>query len=237
MQNAQQNVHAERSAGWSVLCYVAVLVVATFITSPLAPPTNDPARLMLLLEGHRSTLLLGAWLSFPAAAFFLWFLVGFRDYLRGGTGRQEGLATLVLIAGVVMTTFELLAAALESLVAYVPPDVFQAGGFAAVYAAFLFIQVGLGYAPASIFCFAAGHSMRRHQTAPVWLAWLGYLAGVGTAIASLSIFYYTDPTMSPTGAGPGALGALPSAIFLIATGIVLVRTPSQPGSVDTSRAG
>ena len=229
-----QNVHAERSAGWSVLCYVAVLIVATFVTSPLAPPTNDPARLMLLLEGHRSTLLLGAWLTFPALAFFLWFLVGFQGYLRGGTGRQEGLATLALIAGVVMATLQLIAAALESLVAYVPPDVFQAGGFAGIYAAFLFVQVGLGYVPASIFFFAAGHSMRRHHSAPTWLAWLGYLAAVGSAIATLSIFY-TDPIMSPNAAGPGALGALPAAIFLIATGVVLVRTPDRP--VDTNPNG
>ena len=28
-----ENVHAERSAGWSVLCYVAVLVIATILNS------------------------------------------------------------------------------------------------------------------------------------------------------------------------------------------------------------
>ena len=218
-----QNVHAERSAGWSALCYVAVLVVATFTTSPLAPPTNDPAHLAMLIEGNRHNLLVASWLSFPATAFFLWFVVGLRGYLRGGPGRQEGLPTLMLGAGIVMAASALLAASLESMIAYVPPDLFQTGGFSAVYAAFLFIQEGLGYAPASIFFFAAAHSMRRHHSAPSWLAWLGYLAGVGTAIATLSIFY-NDPTMGPTGAGPGIIGALPSAVWVIATGIVLIRT-------------
>lgn len=225
-----ENVHAERSAGWSVLCYVAVLIVATFITSPLAPPANDPARLALLIDANRQNLLLASWLVFPASAFFLWFLVGLQAYLRRGTGQPEGLGTLALIAGVVMTTMAILSAALEAMLAYVPPEAFQAGGFAGVYSAFLFVRVGLGYAPASIFFFAAAHSMRRHRSAPQWLAWLGYLAGVGTAFATLSIFY-TDPTMSPTGPGPGVLGALPSALWLIATGIVFIRLrpPAREG--------
>lgn len=235
-----ENVHAERSAGWSVLCYVAVLVIATFITSPLAPPANDPARLALLIDANRHNLLLAAWLSFPASAFFLWFLVGLRGYLRRGTGQPEGLATLAVLAGVVMMTMAILAAALESMLAYVPPEAFQAGGFAGVYSAFLFIQDGLGYAPASIFFFAAAHSMRRHHSAPQWLAWLGYLAAVGTAFATLSIFY-TDPTMSPTGPGPGVIGALPSAVWLIATGIVLVRirvpNPETPPPDEAHPAG
>jgi hypothetical protein len=225
-----ENAHAIRSAGWSVLCYVAVLVVATIVTSPLAPPTNDPSHLALLIEGNRHNLLLAAWLSFPAIAFFLWFVVGLRSFLRGGSGVPEGLPTLALAAGIIMACTQLLAAALESTIAYVSPEVFLSSGFAAIYAAFLFVQVGLGYAPASIFFFAAAHSMRRHLSAPGWLAWLGYLAAVGTAIATLAIFY-DDPTMAPTGPGPGALGAIPAALWLVATGVFLIRTPKPPAEV------
>ena len=221
------NAHALRSAGWSALCYVAVLLVATIVTSPLAPPENDPSHLALLIEGNRHNLLLAAWLSFPAIGFFLWFVVGLRSFLRVGAGVTEGLPTLVLAAGIVMATMELLAAALESTIAYVPAQVFLSSGLAAVYAAFLFVQVGLGYAPASLFFFAAAHSMRRHHSAPGWLAWLGYLAAVGTAIATLSIFY-DDPTMAPTGPGPGALGAIPAALWLVATAVFLIRTPKPP---------
>src|SRR5579863_1138205 len=137
-----KNVHAERSAGWSALCYVGVLIVATLITSPLAPPTNDPAHLALLIEANRHNLLVAAWLSFPASAFFLWFIVGLRGYLRAGTGRPEGLPTFALVAGVVMITMALLAATLESMLAYIPPELFQSGGYTALYAAFLFIQEG-----------------------------------------------------------------------------------------------
>ena len=218
-----ENVPAERSAGWSVLCYVAALLVASLLTNPLPPPTLTPSDLAILVDAHRLVILWGAWLTFPASAFFLWFLVGLRSYLRRGTGRQEGLATLAMIAGVVMVAESLFAASLETAVGYTSPDVFQTNGLAAIYSAFIFIQGGLGYAPVSVFLFAAAHSMRRHATAPQWLAVLGYVAAIGTGIATLSIFFDSS-FMSPTGTGPGVFGALTSAVWLIATGIVLLRT-------------
>lgn len=218
-----ENVHAERSAGWSVLCYVAVLVVASLLTSPMPSVTLMPPDLAMLVDAHRLVILWGAWLTFPAAAFFLWFLVGLRSYLNRGRGRQEGLPTFAMIAGVIVVAESLFAASLETAVGYTSPDVFQANGLAAIYSAFTFVQGGLGYAPVSIFLFAAAHSMRRHETAPGWLATLGYIASAGSAIATLSIFY-NSPFMSPTGTGPGVLGALPTAIWLIATGVVLLRT-------------
>lgn len=218
-----ENVHAERSAGWSAICYVAVLLLASLLTSPMPAPSTAPSDLSLLIDAHRQVILWAAWLTFPASAFFLWFLVGLRGYLRCAPGRQEGLPTFATVAGVVMVTQSLLAASLETAVGYASPDVFQANGFAALFGAFLFLQGGLGYAPVAIFLFAAAHSMRRHESAPPWLAWLGYLAALGCGIATLSIFY-TSPFMSPNGMGPGLFGALPSAVWLVATGVVLVRT-------------
>ncbi|MEO6835850.1 MAG: DUF4386 family protein [Candidatus Tumulicola sp.] len=223
-----ENIHAERSAGWSVLCYVGVLIVASLLTSPLPSVTMGPADLALLFDAHRNVVLASAWLTFPAAGFFLWFLVGLRSYLSRGSGRPEGLPTFALVAGVVMVAASLFSAALLTAVGYAPPDAFQSDGLAGVYAAFLFTQGGLGYAPVAIFLFAAAHSMRRHDSAPRWLAWLGYVAAAGAAIATLSIFF-TDPFMSPNGYGPGLFGALPSAVWLIATGIVLVRTNEPTG--------
>ena len=125
-----------------------------------------------------------------------------------------------------MVAESLFAASLETAVGYTSPDVFQANGFAALYGAFMFVQGGLGYAPVSIFLFAAAHSMRRHHSAPPWLAWLGYAASLGAAIATLSMFF-SGPIMSPSGTGPGILGALPSAVWLVATGVVLVRTKER----------
>src|SRR5581483_5232836 len=98
-----ENVHAERSAGWSVLCYVGVLIVATLLNGGMPSTHIKASDIALALDSHRFSLLLGAWLAFPADAFFLWFLVGFRSYLsHAREGRQEGLPTLAMIAGVVM---------------------------------------------------------------------------------------------------------------------------------------
>jgi hypothetical protein len=223
-----ENVSAERSAGWSVLCYVAVLLLATFLNNGMPSVNSRPVDIALAIDSHRFGLLLGAWLTFPAAALFLWFLVGLRSYLSNAPGRQEGLPTFALIAGVVMIATSVWASTVLTAALYAEPDVFKARGLAGVYDAFIFTQGGLGYAPVAIFLFAAAHSMRRHERAPVWLAWLGYLAALGAGIATLSIFF-TDLFMAPGQPGPGLFGALPAAIWLIATGIVLI-SQSKRGS-------
>ena len=216
-----ENVSAERSAGWSALSYVAVLLIATWLTYPMPSIGLRPVPTALLIDSHRFALLLSAWLTFPAAAFFLWFLVGLRSYLINAPGRQEGLPTFALVAGVVMIAGSLLSAAMLTAAAYPAPDIFKADGMVGIYTAFVFTQGGLGYAPVSIFLFAAAHSMRRHERAPAWLAWLGYLAAFGAAIATLSIFS-NDAFMAPGQAGPGLFGAIPAGIWLIAAGIVLI---------------
>jgi hypothetical protein len=227
-----ENVHAERSAGWSVLCYVAILIVATLLTNGMPSLADRPPQAALAIDTHRFTLTCAAWLSFPAAAFFLWFLVGLRSYLSNAPGRQEGLATFALIAGVVTVTMSLLAAALLTAVAYPSPDLYRVYGITGVFDAFFFTQGGLGYAPVAIFIFASAHSMRRHDRAPAWLAWLGYLAAFGAAIATLSIFV-EDSVMAPAQFGPQYFGALPSAVWLVATGLVLILQKSR-GSAGSS---
>jgi hypothetical protein len=226
-----ENVYAERSAGWSVLCYVAVVLVAMLLASPLPSPSLRAVDTALLIDSHRFGLALSAWLAFPASAFFLWFLVGLRSYLRYAPGRQEGLPTFALVAGVVMVASSLFAAALLTAAVSVPVDAFSSGRFVSIYDAFVFTQSGLGYAPAAIFLFAAAHSMRRHQSAPGWLALLGYVAAFGASIATLSVFF-SDSMMAPGEQGPAFFGAVPTAIWLIATGLVLVQ--SKRGSPPSS---
>jgi hypothetical protein len=221
-----ENVHAERSAGWSVLCYVAVLVIATFFNSGMPGIDVKPSDAALAFDQHRFTLLCGAWLTFPAVAFLLWFLVGLRGYLTAAPGRPEGLPTFALIAGVVMAASSLWAACLQIAAVYFPPDTFTANGLAGIFDAFVFVQGGLGYAPVAIFLFAAAHSMRRHESAPKWF---------GATLATLSIFFsYGD--MAPGGPGPGIVGALPAAAWLIATGIVLIQNKRGSAGTSTSAA-
>jgi hypothetical protein len=230
-----ENVSAERSAGWSVLCYVAVLVLATFLTNGMPSLAYRPADAALAIDSHRFGLLCGAWLTFPAAAFFLWFLVGLRSYLSHAPGRQEGLPTFAFASGLVMVAISLSAAAMLTAALYAAPDVFKSHALAGIFDAYYFMQGGLGYAPVAIFLFAAAHSMRRHDRAPSWLAWLGYLASLGAAVATLSIFF-DDPFMAPSEPGPGLFGAIPAAVWLVATGLVLV-FQNKPGSAGSSTSG
>ncbi len=232
-----ENVHAERSAGWSVLCYVALLVAATMLNNGMPSVDERGPTTALLIDSHRYALLFSAWLTFPAIGFFLWFLVGLRSYLSNAPGRQEGLPTFAMIAGILMTAFSLFAVSLETVALYVSPDTYSRNGLEAIYNAFIFTQGGLGYAPVAIFLFAAAHSMRRHDSAPRWLALLGYVAAAGAAIATLSIFFTaTDSFMAPGQLGPGVLGAVPTAVWLVATGLVLIQSRRGSGSSSTSAA-
>jgi len=228
-----QNVHAERSAGWSALSFAVIVIVATLPSLGFPPLGTSPANLAAYVDTHRAGLLWGAWLTFPAGAFFLWFVAGLRTYLQQGGGRQEGLPDYAFAAGILAVATALVQACLQSAFAYAPPDAFQANGLASLYYALLFMLNGLGFAPIAIFLFAAAHSMRRHASAPGWLAWLGYIAAAGAGLATLTIFF-TNPALSPTGAAGAAIGALPALIWVIATGIVMIRTPAGAPRLDTS---
>jgi hypothetical protein len=216
-----ENVYAERSAGWSVLCYVAVVVLATMLTYAMPSLDARPLSIVLGIDAHRVGLLWGTWLTFPAAAFFLWFLVGLRSYLMNAPGRQEGLPTFALVSGAVMTAMSLVGAAMLTTALYASADSFKSHAVGGVYDAFFFMQGGLGFAPVAIFLFAAAHSMRRHDRAPMWLAWLGYLAALGAAIATLSIFF-NDGFMALGQPGPELVGTIPAGVWLVATGLVLI---------------
>jgi|SRR5579883_44612 len=234
MENVNvENLHAERSAGWSGLCYIAILVAATLLTNGMPSLSYRPVDAALAIDAHRFGLLCGAWLTFPAAAFFLWFLVGLRSYLRNAPGRQEGLPIFAFAAGIVMVSMSLIAAAFLTAALYALPDTFKSHGLASLFDAFYFTQGGLGYAPVAIFLFASAHSMRRHDRAPKWLSVVGYLAAIGAAIATLSIFF-NDQFMAPSNPGPGLFGAIPAAVFIVATAIVLIGQKSRGSSALSS---
>jgi hypothetical protein len=230
-----ENVHAQRSAGWSVLCYVGLLIVVAFLNNALPQADMKASDVAIALDARRFSLLWGAWLMFPADAFFLWFLVGLRGYLIAAPGRQEGLPTFAMLSGILMVGTSLWAAMLETAALYAQPEAFSDNGLGGIYDGFIFVKDGLGFAPVAIFLFAAAHSMRRHHSAPQWLATLGYVAAGGAVLATLSIFIPYGP-MVPGGAAPQIFGALPAGIWLIATGIMLVQSKEGSASASTSAA-
>ena len=135
-----------------------------------------------------------------------------------------------------MVAGSLVAASFETAAVYAPPDSFAHQGLSGMYNAFIFTQGCLGYAPVSIFLFAAAHSIRRHESAPRWLASLGYVASFGAALATLSIFF-SGPPLGPGEIGSGIVGALPAGIWLVCAGTVLIQSKrGSSGSSSTSAA-
>ena len=187
------------------------------------------------LGRRRFALLWGAWLTFPAVAFFLWFLVGLRSYFAAAPGRQEGLPTFAMIAGILMVATSLWGAMLEIAAIYARPEAFSDNGLAGVFDASVFMQDGLGYAPVAIFLFAAAHSMRRHDSAPQWLATLGYVASFGAVLATFSIFIPYGP-WCPAARHPVSWAPCPPRYGSIATGIILIQNKQGSAAPSTSAA-
>lgn len=215
-----ENVHVERSAGWSGLCFIVLAVVATFGAGTFPPAGASSAAVSAYIDAHRTGLLWGAWLTLPLSAFFLWFLVGLRSFLRRSSARPDGLPTLAMLAGLVVVSSAFTAAYLQSALAYGPTS--AGADAAALYGVYVFVSGSLSYGPAAIFFLAAAWALARHYSAPAWLSWLGYLAALASTIATFGVFT-TNPELAPPGGFLTLGGAVISLLWLLAMAIVLVR--------------
>ena len=217
------NVHVERSAGYSGIAFILLVLVGAFL--PGTPPTPDaPASdVAMFLDTHRSTWLFAGWLGFPAAAFFLWFIVQFRAYLRLVPQLDDGLPAYLLTGGIVAGVIALLLSLVQIVMGFRPSaelglpairvlyDIFNAGG-------------ALIFLPTSIIVFAASQSGRRHNSLPGGLVILGYVATAGAVISTLSVFFASGFFVMG-GFATLILGLLPFAIWTIWASIVLIRAP------------
>ncbi len=198
------DVHAERSAGWSGLAFIVLLIVGFGLAG--LPPAWDAAPVLALayIRGHASGLMVACWLGFLEAAFFLWFLVGLRAYLGRTQDRDEGLPLYAVLTGLFATAIALAADFSSALLVLAPIPMRNlplAIGASNVIAG-VFVPMGL-----SPFLFACAHSIRRHATAPAWLAYLGYLGSLFMLLATLGIF-------APNGAF-GPEGIVPLIAFIL----------------------
>ncbi|HMF28235.1 MAG TPA: hypothetical protein VKE42_05650, partial [Candidatus Cybelea sp.] len=62
------------------------------------------------------------------------------------------------------------------------------------------------------------------------------IAALGAAIATLSIFF-NDALMAPGQPGPGLFGAIPAAVWLVATGLVLIFQSRRRSEYSVSTSG
>lgn len=214
------NIRAERSAGWAGLAFLVMIVLA--ILSYGAPPPgldSPPAALAAFMNAHHQSMLIGAWLVFPTAAFFLWFAAGVRAHLANAGGLKDGLPLYAISAAIATVAIALISSAVGLVVLTVPvpvDDLPAWWGLGAVLGGPVISMTG------AIFVFAVSASMRRHGSASSLMANYGYLAAFGSAVATLSVFFKTGP-MSGTGWATSLLGIGLFAIWMIAASVWLIR--------------
>jgi hypothetical protein len=213
------NVHGERSGGYSAIAFVICAFLAGILPGQPPEPLSGSLAVAGWAATHHSTFLLGTWLNIPATAFFLWFLIALRAFLRQREALDEGLPTYALAAGITAAVFALAIAVFQGAIPLVSTA--DAGGLGGLYAAYVSTSA-IAFAPLAVFLFASAHSMRRHASAPAGLAILGYLAALTAGVATFSMFVPSG-AWSPVGLGTVLIGILPFAVWTIWTGLVIIR--------------
>ncbi|MBV9737097.1 MAG: hypothetical protein JO177_02905 [Candidatus Eremiobacteraeota bacterium] len=217
------NVRVERSAGYAGIAFVVVGIIATFLTGITPTTSASSSEITAYLAGMHVRWLIAAWLVFPALAFFLWFIVQLRAFLRLVPGEDDGLPAYMVATGIVAAVFLLIVTLIEvalgsRLAADIAPaalptlwDLFNAGDA-------LFLM------PVAVTIFAASHSARRHGSMPAWAVYWGYFAALTCALSSISIFFRSG-FFTLGGAGSLLLGGIPFAIWVILTSLILIGRP------------
>ncbi len=213
------SISAERSAGWSGLAFLVVLVLSIVLPGGAAPDiSGTPAAIGNYFTAHHQGLLMSAWLGLPTVAFFLWFAVGVRAHLTRAPGAADGLPLYAISGAIVTAAVALMSSVVLSVLlrTSIPTD--DLPGWWGLYN-----LVGYGIAVGSIiFVFAAAHSMRRHGSASALMALFGYLTALGGVVSTFSMFFASGP-MSLSGWVTLLLGLGLFAIWVIAASIWLIR--------------
>lgn len=217
------NVAVERSAGWSGIAFIIIVIVAAFLPGALPPPDAPPADVGTFIDAHHAMWMVSAWLIFPGVAFFLWWVIQLRAYLRLVPQIDDGLPTYLLAGGVVAAAIVVVTATIQVVLGMRPSTERTPQIVGMLYDAFNAFG-GMIYIPSAVVLLAGSHSGKRHGSLPAPLVYFGYLATIGSALATLSIFSVTG-FMAIGGLGTLIIGLLPFAIWVIAVSIVLIRSP------------
>ncbi len=216
------NIRVERSGGYAGIAFVVISMIGLFLNG--VPPliTWPAGTIERFVFDHRTLWLVGAWLTLPESAFFFWFLVQLRAYLRLVPGLDDGLPTYMLLAGVAAAILALVTAMLQAVLGFRPQNI-GIGNVRLLFDTYTMASVFI-FIPLTVMVLAATHSARRHGTLPQWLVAFGYLAAIGAAIKTLSVFF-TSGFMALGGLGTMVLGIIPLMVWLVAVSWELVSRP------------
>jgi hypothetical protein len=213
----------ERSGGWAGIAFVIVTLIGAF--APGVPPTPDatPAQIGAYVDGHHLQWLLAAWLIFPGMAFYYWWLVQLRGYLRLAPGTDDGLPAYLFAGGIALGLMAMLVAVDQIVLGFQPSAALDGAAITLLWDVFNGLGVIL-FVPAAIVALACSHSGRRHGSLPGALVFWGYVTAAGCGLSTLTLFSRTGFT-AMAGTGTFLAGLLPFAVWVIWTSIVLIRHP------------
>jgi hypothetical protein len=220
-----QNTRVERSGGWAGIAFIVVTVVAAFL--PGIPPTPDasPAEVGRYVDGAHVQWMTAAWLIFPGMAFYFWWLVQLRAYLRQAAPADDGLPGYLYAAGIVTGIFAMLVALDQVILGFQPSAALDGPVITVLWDVFNGVGT-LVFVPATVMAFAASNSGRRHGTLPRLLVLWGYLTAVGCGLSTFSLYFRSGP-FAMGGIATFFAGLLPFTVWVIWASSVLIRVPRE----------
>lgn len=217
------NERMERSAGWSGIAFIVVVLVAAFLPGPPPTPDTPVATVSAWLDAHHVLWMLSAWLIYPGILFYLWWVVQLRAFLRLAPQLDDGLPTYVLVGGILGAAVVTLIATDQIVLGLRPSSVLGPQVVQLLFDTFNALGA-MVFIPTTILVFAASQSGLRHSSIPKALAYWGYLTCVGCAVSTLSVFSQTG-FMAIGGIGTVLLGLLPFTIWVLWASAVMIRAP------------
>jgi hypothetical protein len=213
------NLHTVRSAGFSGLAFVVLVIVSVLL--PGIPPDNSAptADVGHYFDAHRTMVLIAAWLSIPSTALFAWYAVGLYRLLTAA-GNDEGLPLFALVNGIIAGAVALVTAVLQISLTFHPSSQIGEPAIRVLYDAYSVSgALTLGATAFMMFGFAA--SGMRHGSLPRWLCQLTYLFAIGNLAASVTAMYNSG-FMALGGMGSLVVGVIPFVLWLILTSVVMI---------------
>jgi hypothetical protein len=184
---------SERSAGWAGIFCVVAVAIAVFVRGyPLPSAADSGNAIAAFLTAHRLAWLVGGWLTFPEAVFFLWFFSGLLSRLRRLNVANDALRWFALSGAIGTVAAGLIATSLQIVLGVLPSGELGAVTIKALYVGWLASGVPVLFMPLAIAVGAVSLSLRRLPSVRL-LEWSGYCAVALSVLGTLTTFFTSGP--------------------------------------------
>jgi hypothetical protein len=160
------------------------------------------------------------------------FLSGFRLIIRQASREMEWASTVALVSGLMWLTFSFVAQSMEAgtaIVSKIPIDPTVDG----VLAPGQFLLFGsIGRLMTTLFLSASGFAILRGRLMPAWLGWLAWIIALVNLAFVPAMFFGSDAAQFYSAVGWGTTATAPCLVlcWILIAAIILVRTPTKPGT-------